>query len=384
MDYSEVELLSKLQKERKDATLHHKRGHYIKAEAAMKQVVQNMEQLLGAENTETIESMWDLALIYLDLWHLDDAHRLLLQVEKSKEKLGPRHCDNLRLQLSQARIAVLISDFGPAEAMLEALILSTQTVLGTEHRVTLQCRTELAELYFLRCGPDDEGKAISELKNLKRTWYKALGKKDPDSLRCGILLAKLQMRRGHVKKGQKGLESKAALQRKVLGEGHPERLQTVCWLAWFYAQKEQFEKATKIFKELIALTTDAVGERQCLTLNCRWLYVSSVSIPSGHYESALRDLEQILEVEICKENRELIKLVRKGQWDLCRRIGTEIFPRVTGTIDHGDCLICLDTMEAQDVLTTPCNHTFHSSCAKDWLKHQEWCSACRRSLYIQQ
>lgn len=61
-------------------------------------------------------------------------------------------------------------------------------------------------------------------------------------------------------------------------------------------------------------------------------------------------------------------------------------PTVAFSSEHAgtqtDCRICLsDYEEGEQVTTLPCRHTFHSSCANQWLQQSPTCPMCRAHVH---
>lgn len=51
------------------------------------------------------------------------------------------------------------------------------------------------------------------------------------------------------------------------------------------------------------------------------------------------------------------------------------------TTEEKACTICLDTfLPGEQVVVTPCNHTFHQGCITPWLKGHGNCPVCRFAL----
>ena len=47
-----------------------------------------------------------------------------------------------------------------------------------------------------------------------------------------------------------------------------------------------------------------------------------------------------------------------------------------------DCSVCLeDFVIGDELMILPCHHNFHSTCAKEWLKHNHSCPLCRADIY---
>jgi hypothetical protein len=51
-------------------------------------------------------------------------------------------------------------------------------------------------------------------------------------------------------------------------------------------------------------------------------------------------------------------------------------------INTGECIICRDQDQNDNLITTKCNHIYHCKCILKWLKIQKTCPYCRNSLEI--
>jgi len=45
-----------------------------------------------------------------------------------------------------------------------------------------------------------------------------------------------------------------------------------------------------------------------------------------------------------------------------------------------ECVVCMQTIQADDLVTTPCHHNFHEQCLGPWLQMKRTCPTCRASL----
>ena len=49
-----------------------------------------------------------------------------------------------------------------------------------------------------------------------------------------------------------------------------------------------------------------------------------------------------------------------------------------------ECSICLETIEADQVLETPCGHHFHEVCLRQWFLQSNYCPLCRQLCHYEQ
>ena len=181
-------------------------GLYTEAAKQLEAALDLRRRVLGPENPETLRSMNDLALVYLDEGgKFKQAEALATQALESRRRvLGPEHPDTLTSMSNLATIYYLEGKYPQAEALHHQTLEIRRRVLGPEHPDTLASMNNLANVYY-----HEEKDAQAE-----------------------------------------ALHSQALeIRRRVLGPEHPATLRAMNDLAGVYADEGKFAQAEALFSQ---------------------------------------------------------------------------------------------------------------------------------------
>ncbi|KAF7507643.1 hypothetical protein GJ744_010196 [Endocarpon pusillum] len=156
----------------------YKDGRWDEAETPITQVLNMEKRMLGADHSNTLTSMGNLALLYSYQGRWEAAEELQVQVmETRKTKLGADHPDTLR---SISNLASTYRKQGQWEAAeeLEVQVMETRkTKLGADHPDTL---TSMNNLAFTWKGQGRDVEAISLMADCVERRQRILGVNHPD------------------------------------------------------------------------------------------------------------------------------------------------------------------------------------------------------------
>jgi serine/threonine protein kinase len=277
------------------------RGRYDAETLALaKEAADGLARTVGNDHPDTLVSMGNLAMCYMDAGKLDRALPLLEEtLALQKSKLGPDHQNTLS---SMNNLASGYRDAGKLERALrlfeETLALRKSNV-GPDHPDTLTSMGNLAGGYMAagkldralplfeetlalqksKLGPDHPD-ALTSMNNLA-LGYKAAGKFDRalPLFEEAIALMKLKLgpdhrntlttisnlASGYEAAGKLGralplLEETLALQKSKLGSDHPDTLTSMNNLARVYWSSKRLDRSIPLFEECLKLRRVKSGE----------------------------------------------------------------------------------------------------------------------------
>ena len=113
-------------------------GLYQKATALCERIVGEKRVFFGEKHTSTLQSMVQLAMMYLDEGLLKEAEELgMLVIEESIKALGQEHPKTLTSKINLATIHMTQGRFKEAEELQVSVIKTMTKKLGQEHPKTL-------------------------------------------------------------------------------------------------------------------------------------------------------------------------------------------------------------------------------------------------------
>ncbi len=234
----------------------YKQQQWNKAEELQVQAVEIRTRVLGAEHPDTMNSMANLALAYIN----------------------------------QGRWAKAVEQF-------TQIIATHKRILGTEHPATLVCMNNLAAIYQ---NQGDWAKAEEQFTQIVATQKKILGAEHPTTLMCMANLAGTYIDQGRWKEAEKLSAQVVDTRRRVLGAEHPETVMTIANLASAYRMQGQLKEAEERFIEVIEIFKRVLDAEHPYTLisigNLAATYTNQ-----GRYKEA-----ESLEVHVMEMNKRLL------------------------------------------------------------------------------
>jgi tetratricopeptide (TPR) repeat protein len=165
-------------------------GLHNKAEQLWVQLLKTRKKVLGPEHPDTLTSMSDLALTYLDQGRWEEAEPLQVQeLETSKRVLGAEHLDTL---MSMGNLASTYRNQGrreEAETLGVQVLETMERVLGPEHPDTLTSMNNLAWAWKQQ---GLHSKALQLMEECVQLRTRILGNNHPNTLTSSAALLEWQ------------------------------------------------------------------------------------------------------------------------------------------------------------------------------------------------
>ncbi|MCZ6835773.1 MAG: tetratricopeptide repeat protein, partial [Planctomycetota bacterium] len=139
--------------------------------------LETRKRALGDEHPNTLVSMFNLALLYVDQGRYDEAEPLFVKsLETEKRNLGDEHRDTLSIMNDLAYLYMNLGRYDEAEPLYIETMEIRKRVMGDEHRDTLGSITNLGYLYLSMNRFDDARAMFERSLPIKR---RVLGLDDP-------------------------------------------------------------------------------------------------------------------------------------------------------------------------------------------------------------
>jgi len=311
-------------------------GLYARAMPLEQKSVEIRKRVLGPENTDTMKSENNLAVLLARGGHFPEAEKLVREtLDTSRRVLGPENPLTLG---SMSNLAIILDHEGrPAEAEQldrEALDISRR-VLGPEHPNTLKAIMTLANVLWHEGKDADAEKLDRELLDIRR---RVLGPDHPDTLSSMNNLASVLNDQGHYGDAEKLYRETLDIQRRVLGPEHPVTLGSMSNLANALDNEGQYAEAEKLCRESLHIRSRVLGPEHPNTLESM-NNLADVLAHEGHYDEAEKlhgDTLAIRQRILGPDNPETA-LSRYGLGTIAARRGQrdKAFSLLSEAVDHG-------------------------------------------------
>ncbi|KAK5658464.1 hypothetical protein OQA88_1853 [Cercophora sp. LCS_1] len=220
------------------------RGQWEAAEAFQEKVVTLRGDLLGSEHPDTLTSMVNLALTYLNRGRWAEAEKLgVLVMETSSRVLGLEHPDTL---LSMANLASTYRNQGRWEEAekLDVQVMETRkTKLGADHLDILTSMNNLALTYWNQGRWLEAEKLDLQVMETRKT---KLGADHPSTLISMANLASTYRNQGRWSEAEKLGVLVMETSSRVLGLEHPDTLSSMANLTSTYRNQGRWSEAEKL------------------------------------------------------------------------------------------------------------------------------------------
>ena len=221
-------------------------------------------QVMGPDHSDTIESMNNLAMAYLDTGRIADALPLLEEaVQRSRTKLGPFH------SVTMVSMGNLAHAYGAAGRLADALPLHEETLerleaqLGPDHMHTLTGLNNLANAYRSAGRLADALPLLEKtLERLRRT----VGPSHPTTLLSMINLALAYDDAGRFDDAIPLHKEALKSSETQLGLDKPDTLWAMDSLARAYEHARRFDEAVPIRQEALKRRQAKLGSDDPETL----------------------------------------------------------------------------------------------------------------------
>jgi serine/threonine protein kinase len=232
-------------------------GYLDKAIPLLTQARATYTAALGREHPDTLESMNDLAVAYVQAGRLDKGLPLLEEaLTVMTGKLGPEHRSTLTTTHNLAGAYQKAGKLDQALPLLEATFKLKKARLGPDDPSTLPTMGRLAEAYQQAGALDRAIPLHEEAFRLTRTKF---GPEHQYTLNAMNSLAWGYQEAGKLDQALPLLEESLRLRRATLGAEHPDTLANMNNLAEAYRGAGKLDQALPMFEEVVRLAKAKLG-----------------------------------------------------------------------------------------------------------------------------
>ena len=269
-------------------------GLYDTAVPMLEQSVAMRRRLLGEANRDTLESMYNLAFLYMLRGRAAEAETLHAQVLEGRMRLLGEDDQDTLLSMGGLAAAYRYQGRYPEEERLRDRIIAVERrTLGPGHPVTLLSTCDLATTYWLmRRQKEAEALFVPVLEGQRR----ALGDDHPETMKTMHMLANVEYNLGRFGESEKLFRESLERERRVLGEDHPETASTTNDFATMYDVQGRYAEAEPLYRDAYARHRRVLGEDHLRTLQSKTNLANMASV-QGRFAEAETMLEDALDRE---------------------------------------------------------------------------------------
>ena len=251
------------------------------------------QQRLGDDNASLLETMDDLAWVYVLQGKFPQAERLVLEVVDTRRRtLGEEHPDTLLAMVSLGYLYLNQGHFQKAEPVLVKTLESRRRVSGNDHLATATVMTNLAQVYHNLGKVKDAEALYNDALAVRR---RQSGEEHPETLIVMNNLATVYMEQGRYDAAEALLDVTVTIRRRVLGEEHPSTLSAMDNLAQTRLRLGKPEEAGKMFERVLEIRRKVLGAEHPSTLVTA-NNVTLVLAFQGKFAEAAALLSELLEI----------------------------------------------------------------------------------------
>ena len=252
-----AKLLSKL------SQYDHLQGRHHIAEEGKMRAIKIQRRLLGQDDPTTLNSIKDLAFIYLSQSKYKESVTLLSQILRAQtSQFGEKHLSTLRTMAILAKIKVKQGLLQQAEK-LQTQVLKTHEDIGTESSALLELMADLMRTR-LALGQDKEAEAL--VRRILELLTEKFGKTDPRILSYMEILAAIQSHHRQDGESQKLRLQTLEISSRVFGKDHPWTLRIMGTLAQASNERGDHKEAAELQTKILDGCRRTHGETHAITL----------------------------------------------------------------------------------------------------------------------
>ncbi|KAF2195155.1 TPR-like protein [Zopfia rhizophila CBS 207.26] len=275
------------------ASFQNGRGQYASAEAKFAEVIKLRTELVGADNTETLRAMDQLAWTLRNQAKYDAALEFAKQTLVKREALfGKKSAEAIT---TSHIIATITGDRGKhqdAAKIHEENLEARKELLGAEHLDTLRSASNLSlELWELGKFVDAEDLARKTLAS--RT--KLLGEEDPDTLEIAGTLGFILEIQGKLKEAEELKRNMLSIRERIYGEDHPDTADSCHDMGWILHQQGLYDDAEPFYERALKAKIKVLGETHPKTLTTMCNY-PVFYCDKGEYDKAEERSKKLIAV----------------------------------------------------------------------------------------
>ncbi|KAF7868847.1 uncharacterized protein EAF02_009583 [Botrytis sinoallii] len=167
-------------------------GQREKSRQTGQRAVYGLTKVLGHDDPQSLNAMFNLARTYLHLGEFEKSQELLAQVVQKREHwFGKEHPDTLMARNEKAMISVILKqDLLTAESEISDVLKARKETLGEEHAYTLWSVNDLSKVY---CATGRWGEAVKNLQDILPVVARTLGE-----THVGMIMTKSNLARAYI------------------------------------------------------------------------------------------------------------------------------------------------------------------------------------------
>lgn len=267
-------------------------GDYGSARRIYQQVLEAVRSLLGAEHSETLTMMNDLAVAMRAQGDLAGARRLLEQVLQGRRQvLGAEHAHTLATMNALAETLNAQGDLAGARQLHEQVLEVFRRLLGLEHRHTLAAINNLAGTLMAQGDSTGARQCYEQVLEAVR---RVLGAEHPDTLTAMNNLAEAMRTQGDLAGARQLQEQVLEARQCLLGAEHPHTLTAMNNLAAILRGQGELARARQLQECALGAFRRRLGTSHPDTLRMMNNLASTLG-GEGDLEGARQLQEQVLE-----------------------------------------------------------------------------------------
>jgi tetratricopeptide (TPR) repeat protein len=241
-------------------------GQYQEAREKLSRALSIRESVLGTDESDTLNSVSNLALVLGRQGKYEEAERLNRRALEAREStLGMDHPDTLTSLNNLASVLDSQGKYKEAERLNRRALEARESTLGMNHPDTLSSVSNLASVL------DSQGK-YEEAERLNRRALEArestLGMDHPSTLTSVNNLALVLNRQGKYEEAERLNRRALEAKERTLGVDHPDTLVTVNNLASLLEENKRYTESMELYERAYKGFADKLGPDHHYTNEC--------------------------------------------------------------------------------------------------------------------
>ncbi len=247
------------------AKIYSGQGRYDAAEALCRDAYETARKALGDSHPQALTAMNALATQLGLLGREQEAEEMCLQAIALLDRTEPSPSTVAGIQSNLGMLYRLQGRYAEAEQMLLRAVEARKSALGIAHPDTIRTMEVLANGYQ-RQGRLPEAEALCDqaLKHRLRIY----GDEHPATLSAMGNLARIRHGQGRLQEAELLYVKTLELQRSALGEEHPDALKSMNNLAMFYQEQHRIVDAEPLRVKSLEIARRTLGSEHPITLAC--------------------------------------------------------------------------------------------------------------------
>ncbi|RRR74023.1 MAG: tetratricopeptide repeat-containing protein, partial [Candidatus Viridilinea halotolerans] len=241
-------------------------GSYASAQHYVEHALAISERVLGAEHSQTIIILNNLALLYKKQENFAAALPLYERaLAVTEQTLGVDHPQTIISLNNLAEFYRAQGNYDAALPMLEHISVISERVLGIEHPDTIKSLNNLAGIYY------EQGNCVLAQHLLERVmefFDRVHGDSHPDTALSLNNLGMLHAEQGNYVVAFSLLERAVEIRERVLGAAHPDTALSLNNLAILHFEQGNHSKALSLFERALAIIEHVFGSEHSQVSIC--------------------------------------------------------------------------------------------------------------------